>query len=61
EQKDKEAKRENCEGARENLRALESGQRIQRTDAKGERSFLDDAQREQEAGKARTLVQQNCG
>ncbi len=58
--KDADAKRENCERARESLRGLESGQRISRTDAKGERYFLDDAQREQEAARARQLVQQSC-
>jgi transcriptional regulator with AAA-type ATPase domain len=43
------------------LRTLESGQRIARTDAKGERSFLDEAQVAQEAAKARQAVQQWCG
>lgn len=57
---DTEAKRENCERARENLRALESGQRIPRTDSKGERYYLDDAQIAQETGKARLQVQQAC-
>jgi hypothetical protein len=58
--KDAAAERENCERAREALRDLESGQRISRTDAKGERYFLDDAQREQEAARARELVKQSC-
>ena len=61
ERQDAEAKRENCDRSREMLRTIESGQRIQRTDAKGEIYYLDDAQREREAGKARQLVQQNCG
>ena len=61
ERQDAEAKRENCDRSREMLRTIESGQRVQRTDAKGERYYLDDTQREQEAGKARQLVQQNCG
>lgn len=61
ERQDAEAKRENCERSREMLRTIESGQRIQRTDPQGERYYLDDTQREQEAGKARQLVQQNCG
>lgn len=61
ERKDTEAKRENCDRARESLRGLESGQRVMRTDSKGERYFLDDAQREQEAARARQLVQQSCG
>ena len=60
ERQDAQAKRENCERSREMLRSVDSGQRIVRTDAKGERYYLDDAQREQEAGKARQLVQQNC-
>lgn len=57
---DSESKKENCERAREMLRTLESGQRIRRTDAKGESVYLEDAQREQEVGKSRALVQQNC-
>ena len=58
---DEDAKKQNCERSREMLRAVESGQRIQRTDDKGERFYLDDAQREQEAAKAGAQVQQNCG
>ena len=61
EKQDEDAKKENCERTQEMLRSLESGQRIQRTDAKGERYYLDDAQREQEAVKARAQVKQNCG
>lgn len=58
---DSDARKENCERAQEALRTLESGQRIQRSDSKGERYYLDDAQRDQEVGKARAQVQQNCG
>jgi hypothetical protein len=54
------AKRQNCAAAQENLRALESGQRIMRTDAKGERVYLDDAQVQQEAARARAVAQQAC-
>ena len=54
------AKRENCARAQESLRTLESGQRIQRTDAKGERYYLEDAQIAQETARARQTVQQNC-
>ena len=60
EKQDEAAKKENCDRSRESLRTLESGQRVARTDAKGERYYLEDAQREQEIGKARTQVQQNC-
>ena len=55
------AKKENCALAQNQVRTLESGQRIARTDAKGERYFLDDAQVAQEAAKARQAVQQWCG
>jgi hypothetical protein len=55
------ARGENCERAREALRALESGERIVRVDAKGERYFLEEEQIRQEAAKARQLVQQWCG
>jgi hypothetical protein len=51
---------ENCSRAREALAALESGQRISRTDAKGERYYLEDAQIAQETAKARESVRQYC-
>jgi hypothetical protein len=54
------AKRENCTRAQDYLRTLESGQRIARTDAQGERYFLEDAQVAQETAKARQAVQQSC-
>lgn len=54
------ARKQNCAAAQENLRALESGQRIMRTDAKGERVYLEDAQIQQEAARARAVVQQAC-
>jgi len=60
EKKDAEAKRDNCARSRETLQALDSGQRMQRIDAKGERYFIDDAQREQESARARQLVKENC-
>jgi hypothetical protein len=53
-------KRENCARAQEYLRTLQSGQRIARTDDKGERYFLEDAQIAQETAKARQAVQQSC-
>lgn len=54
------AKRENCARAQESLRTLESGQRIQRIDSKGEPYYLEDAQIAQELAKARQSVQQWC-
>jgi hypothetical protein len=59
-QQDADAKRENCSRAQDYLRTLQSGQRITRTDAKGERYFLEDAQVAQETAKARQAVQQSC-
>jgi hypothetical protein len=53
-------KKENCENARRYLQALESGERIAMRDDKGERYFLDDAQREQDIAKTRQAVQTNC-
>jgi hypothetical protein len=59
-ERDAEAKRENCARARETLAGLESGQRIVRTGADGERYYLDDAQREAEAARARESVNSWC-
>ena len=60
--KDKEARaqRENCELAREQERTLASGQRVARVDDKGERYYVDDAQRAQELAKARQNVSEWC-
>ena len=54
------AKRENCQRSQEALRTFEAGGRISRTDAKGERYFLDDAQVAQEMAPTRQIVQQSC-
>jgi hypothetical protein len=54
------AKAADCERSRGYLRALEEGQRITRTDASGNREFLDDAQRAQEVERTRKLVQSLC-
>ncbi len=55
------AKRENCTRAQESLRTLESGQRIARTDSKGERYYMEEADIAKEAAKARQAAQQACG
>jgi hypothetical protein len=54
------AKRENCARAQESLRSVEGGGRIARTDAKGERYFLDESQMAQEKAKATAVVNQWC-
>ena len=55
-----EEKKANCESARQSLQTLESGQRIMRIDSKGERYFINDAQRAQDAARAREAVKQWC-
>lgn len=49
-----------CERARGYLRALEDGLRIERTDASGNREYLDDTQRAAEVERTRKLVQSTC-
>ena len=53
-------KAQNCTNARESLAALESGQRIARTDDKGERYFVDDDQREKDIARGREMVKKAC-
>ncbi len=55
------AKATDCERARGYLRALEDGLRIERTDAAGNREYLDDAQRNAEIERTRKAMQANCG
>jgi len=59
---DKEAteKKQNCERAQAQLRDLESGMRIARSNEKGERVFIDDGQRAREAEDARKSVAEWC-
>ena len=59
-QKELATKKADCERAREYLRTLESGQRISRTNAQGERVFLDESQVAQETAGARQAAQANC-
>ena len=55
------SKKESCETARDTLRTLESGSRISRTNASGERFFIDDNQRAAETAKAQKSVADFCG
>lgn len=55
-----EERQENCKLARGQLANLESGGRQMRTDERGERVFLDDAQIEREKERARRAIEQNC-
>lgn len=60
EQRNAAIRAENCQRAREQLSLLESGGRIARTNARGEREVMDDAARAREAAQARNLVASEC-
>jgi Domain of unknown function (DUF4124) len=51
---------DNCRSARGHAAALESGQRIARTNEKGEREVLDDKGRAEEMRRARESIASNC-
>lgn len=54
-------RRQDCEVAQSYLKSIESGQRLARTDAKtGERVYLEDAEREAEANRARARMADAC-
>ncbi|MBL8471257.1 MAG: DUF4124 domain-containing protein [Rhodocyclaceae bacterium] len=57
---DAEARSRNCEDARGYLRTLESGERVVRHDANGERSFLDDEQRAADIARTKKAIQDFC-
>jgi hypothetical protein len=60
EQRQAAARAENCQRAREHLSTMESGQRVVRTNAKGEREFLDDKARSEEVARARQVMSTDC-
>ena len=49
-----------CASLRSNVAALQSGVRITRVNAQGERYFVDDAQRQAEAANAQNEISQHC-
>lgn len=53
-------KADNCQRARSQLRSLDSGVRIARTNDKGEREILDDKQIAAEQKRARDVVASDC-
>ncbi|MGM9491305.1 DUF4124 domain-containing protein [Ideonella sp. YS5] len=53
-------KLENCQRARNQLTALEGGQRVARMNDKGEREVLDDAGRAAEIARTRQIADANC-
>ena len=50
----------NCATAQENLRTLQSGVRLLEVNANGERSYMDDAQRQQRIDKVQQDISNNC-
>jgi hypothetical protein len=54
------SKAENCNRARAQMRTIDSGQRVARVNEKGEREFLDDAARADEAKRTRDIMAANC-
>jgi hypothetical protein len=50
----------NCANTQENLRSLQSGERIMEINANGERSYIDDAQRQQRIDKAQQAISNYC-
>lgn len=53
-------KAENCQSARQAKATLDSGQRISRTNAQGEREFLDEKAVAEEARRAQRAIETNC-
>ena len=53
-------KAENCSRAQANLRALQTGSRMTRTNEKGEREAFDDAMRAEESRRTREDIAANC-
>lgn len=59
-QADAEAKKIYCDTLRRNLRAMQEGVRIMEVDADGNRSFVDDEQRQQRIAKTQQDISTNC-
>lgn len=54
------ARADNCSRAQQAKAGLDSGQRIARTNDKGEREFMDDSAREIEAERIQGIISENC-
>jgi hypothetical protein len=59
-EKNSQQRAENCRRARGHLAALETGQRIARTNEKGEREILDDKGRAEEMRRANEVIASDC-
>lgn len=60
EQRNAAIRAENCSRARSHLATLDSGQRMARINAKGEREIIDDQTRAEEARRARQVIASDC-
>lgn len=60
EEKQAKVRSDNCDRARGYERSLQSGQRIVRTNDKGEREVLDDSGRSDEMQRTREAIESNC-
>ncbi|WP_018228673.1 DUF4124 domain-containing protein [Methyloversatilis universalis] len=60
EQADKDKASENCNRARNRLNALQSGQRIVRFNAQGEKEYIDDPTREKEIASTQQSISEWC-
>ena len=60
EEKASQQRAENCRRAKGHVAALETGQRIARTNDKGEREILDDRGRAEELRQAREVIASDC-
>jgi hypothetical protein len=54
------ARAENCNRAKAQMRSIESGVRLSRTNEKGEREFLDDKARAKETERTREVMTSEC-
>jgi hypothetical protein len=54
------ARKASCDSARENLRALQSGLRVMTVNANGEKSYMDDKERQQRIDKANKAISDYC-
>ncbi|MDF1485386.1 DUF4124 domain-containing protein [Ramlibacter sp. H39-3-26] len=61
EEKVAKARAENCARARESKASLDSGMRIARVNAQGERIIMDDTARASESARAQSIIASDCG
>ncbi len=54
-------RKDNCTRAQTAMSGIQSGQRLSRTNANGEREYLDDAARAEEAKRTQDAIAANCG